>query len=92
EPTYVQYVYTAYTIPTASGSNANNVAANCVIQYRFTKDRKNWTDWITLSNGIQSTINDLIFGLEYRVVLTDGWDAFAGGQPLRPMVSSLYHM
>ncbi|MFK5004600.1 hypothetical protein, partial [Klebsiella pneumoniae] len=51
-----------------------------------------WTDWITLSNGIQSTINDLIFGLEYRVVLTDGWDAFAGGQPLRPMVSSLYHM
>ena len=62
--------------------------SSCSIQYRFTQNRADWSSWITLESGVASTVDCLVYGLEFTVSMSDGWDEF-NEVPIRPQVNSI---
>lgn len=48
-------------------------ASYCDIYVRYTKDRFSWSNWIKLSSGIDYYIDDLIYSLDFKATLKDGW-------------------
>ena len=81
--TYVSKVYSAFTAPLST------VNSSCIVQYRYSSDRRNYSSWITLTNNVDSLINREILAIEYRVILTDGWN---GSAPVKPYITELYHV
>ncbi|MBS1722316.1 MAG: hypothetical protein JSS66_04830 [Armatimonadetes bacterium] len=60
----------------------------CTVEYRFTLNRSDWSSWTVLENAVPATIDNLVYGLEFRIVLADGWDSIYE-VPIRPQVGSL---
>lgn len=79
EPTWIRSVESGFSA--APGSN-------CAVKYRFTQNRVNWSSWIELENDIPSTVDCLVYGLEFIVLMSDGWDEF-NDVPIRPQVNSI---
>lgn len=81
EKKFIKYVYTNFNY--ASAQNANPV------KFRYSQDYINYTDWITLSDAAQYTLEKFITDIEYKVEVEDSYliSVFAP-----TTVSELYHV
>lgn len=58
---------------------------------RWSKNRRDFTPWHSVTSGVALAIEDEIVVLEYRVEMKDGWTDATDGEPLRPSVTTLAH-
>lgn len=77
---YVNSIETTFNQPSGS---------SCVIEVRYSTDRKNFSAWTSLSSGVSFELNKSITNLEAKVTLTEGWD---GSNRILPSVSELYYV
>jgi hypothetical protein len=83
-PQYIKYVYNASIV-----SSGFIIDSSVVIQFRYSMDKTNYSDWITIPNFTNYYLNKEITNIEYYVVMTEGW---TGSISLSPIVSELYHV
>jgi hypothetical protein len=65
--------------------DAENNSA-CELKVRYTKNRFDWSQWLILSSGIDCLIEELVYGLDFQIILKEGWD---GVNASSPQISSL---
>ena len=83
-PQYVKYVYNSSIV-----SSGYPLDSSVTIQFRYSMDKTNYSDWITIPNFTNYYLNKEITNIEYSVVMTEGW---TGATYLSPIVSELYHV
>jgi len=86
-PTWIQALTANFTVPAVSG--VGSVPATCSVTAQWTTDRVHWTDFQSLESGIDLVVTDLLFGLRFKVQMSDGW---TGAAPARPKPSSLKYV
>jgi hypothetical protein len=69
-------------------SFSSDPGSECVVKYRFTQDRANWSSWTTLANATNSTIDSLVYGIEFSVFMLDGWDDI-NERAIRPQLNNI---
>jgi len=84
DPTWIKSVHTTYNTPTALIQNSF-----CSVEVRWTKNRINWSSWVPVLSATPLTIEEELLGIEYRIILRDGW---TGSAAVRPTVTQLYHI
>lgn len=47
---------------------------SCLVKIQYTKDRFNWSNWLTIPSGADVIINDLVYSMRFAINITDGWD------------------
>jgi len=77
---YIKEIRSQYSA--ASGST-------CSVQFRWSKDRQNYSSWISINSGIGLTLKKEVTNLQYKINMTEGW---SGSAVIRPIVTSLYHV
>ena len=82
-PVYVKSVNTTFTESAGFAINSE-----CLVEFRYATDYDNFSNWILLTSGDEYFINKKITNIEYRITLTEGWNASA---PVVPSVEELYH-
>ena len=82
-PKFIKSITTAYTV-----STGQSVDSSCTVKYKYSSDKKNFTDWTTLTST--STINKEITNLSFQIDMTEGWNN-ATSLPVSPYVSQLYY-
>jgi hypothetical protein len=76
---YINYVYASYVTPGSS---------QAVAQFKWTRDRINFSDWITLPNGSRYVLKQKVASIYYRINMTEAYD---GTTRYLPSVTQLYH-
>lgn len=89
-PVWVRQVETTYSTP--ARDDVTGVNSDCIVRVRWSKNRQDFTPWMTLVSGTPVLINDEIVVLEYHVTMIDGWSSETNGVPLTPSVSVLRHL
>lgn len=79
DPKYIKYVYTSYYAPSPSSVS---------VEFRYSTDKINYTNWITLSPFVNYSLNKEITNIQYRVTMTEGWT----GSRVTPIIDELYHI
>lgn len=80
--TFIKRVVSQYSYNSTYGANAT-------VQFRYSLDRVNYSNWISVSSGSAGTsVMQSIYIIEYRITLIEGW---TGSAKSRPSVSQLYH-
>ena len=82
-PKFIKSITTAYTV-----STGQSVDSSCTVKYKYSTDKKNYSDWITLTSS--STLNKEITNLSFQIDMTEGWNN-ATSLPVTPYVSQLYY-
>ena len=82
-PKFIKSITTAYTV-----STGQSVDSSCTVKYKYSSDKKNFTDWTTLTST--STLNKEITNLSFQIDMTEGWNN-ATSLPVSPYVSQLYY-
>ena len=82
-PKFIKSITTAYTV-----STGQSVDSSCTVKYKYSTDKKNYSDWITLTSS--STLNKEITNLSFQIDMTEGWNN-ATSLPVSPYVSQLYY-
>lgn len=82
-PKFIKSVFTAYT-----SSTGQSVDSSVVVKYKYSTDKKNFSDWIVLTSS--STINKEITNLNFQIDMTEGWNN-STSLPVSPYVSQLYY-
>ena len=82
-PKFIKSITTAYTV-----STGQSVDSSCTVKYKYSSDKKNYSDWITLTST--STLNKEITNLNFQIDMTEGWNN-ATSLPVSPYVSQLYY-
>ena len=77
---YISSVESNFSAPSGS---------SCLVEVRYSTDRKNFTSWSSLTSGVSFEINKSVTILESRITLTEGWD---GSNRILPIVSELYYV
>jgi hypothetical protein len=83
--TYVKKVFTSFT--TTAGLDYS-VDSTCVVEFRYSTDKINFTSWITLANNSPYLLKKELTNIEYRISMTEG---FNGSTRYTPYVNQLYH-
>ena len=91
DATWIKSVITEYTV-----STGNTVDSQCQVYVQYSKDRLSWSNWLLVPNSsrdnsdqlveIPLVINDLVYGLKFKIILSDGWD---GTLTIPPVVKLL---
>lgn len=82
-PKFIKSITTAYTV-----STGQSVDSSCTVKYKYSTDKKNYSDWITLTST--STLNKEITNLSFQIDMTEGWNN-STSLPVTPYVSQLYY-
>ena len=82
-PKFIKSITTAYTV-----STGQSVDSSCTVKYKYSSDKKNFTDWTILTST--STLNKEITNLNFQIDMTEGWNN-ATSLPVSPYVSELYY-
>lgn len=82
-PKFIKSITTAYTV-----STGQSVDSSCTVKYKYSSDKKNYSDWITLTST--STLNKEITNLNFQIDMTEGWNN-ATSLPISPYVTQLYY-
>ena len=80
---FIKSISTAYTVSTGQSVNSS-----CTVKYKYSTDKKNYSDWITLTST--STLNKEITNLSFQIDMTEGWNN-STSLPVTPYVSQLYY-
>jgi hypothetical protein len=80
---FIKSITTAYTV-----STGQSVDSSCVVKYKYSTDKKNYSDWITLT--ATSIVNKEITNLDFQINMTEGWNN-STSLPISPYVSQLYY-
>lgn len=64
--------------------------AACSVSFRVSKDRVNWTAWQELESEVATSVDDLIYGIEFAISMSDGWDEVFE-VPIKPRLESLVY-
>jgi hypothetical protein len=82
-PKFIKSITTAYIV-----SSGQSVDSTCIVKYKYSTDKKNFTDWIILTST--STLNKEITNLNFQIDMTEGWNN-STSLPVVPYVSQLYY-
>ena len=82
EPKYITSVFTNYSAPTST------VNSSCIVKFRWTSNRTNYSSWITLTSNTAFVLNKDVLAIQYSVEMKDGWN---GTTRVRPAITELYH-
>ena len=82
-PKYIKSVYSEFT-----QSSGQLYDSECTVEFRYSEDYLNFTNWLSLSSASSYSINKKLTNIEYRINLTEGW---TGSAIVTPYVSKLYH-
>lgn len=82
-PKFIKSITTAYTV-----STGQSVDSSCTVKYKYSTDKKNYSDWITLTST--STLNKEVTNLSFQIDMTEGWNN-STSLPVSPYVSQLYY-
>ena len=77
---YISSLNTTFTQPSGS---------SCVVEFRFSTDRKKYSSWITLSSATPYSVKKFITNIQFRINLVEGW---SGTDRILPSVNSLYYV
>jgi hypothetical protein len=64
-PKFIKSITTAYTV-----STGQSVDSSCTVKYKYSSDKKNYSDWITLTST--SNLNKEITNLNFQIDMTEG--------------------
>ena len=53
-----------------------NSNGKCSVSVRYTKDRFTWSNWISIISNSPYVINDLVYALDFKIEIEDGWDSY----------------
>ena len=79
-PRFIKYIYTSYT---ALGSSS------AVVEFKWSKDRVNFSEFISLESGSKYFLNQKVLAVKYRVLLTEDYQ---NGTRVSPYIEQLYHV
>lgn len=79
EPTYIKLIHYSKIVI---------VRSNCILQYRYTFDRINWSPWVTHGGGDEN-LGLKVLGIEYKITLDEGMSL---GNKIYSYVTQLYHV
>jgi hypothetical protein len=80
---FIKSITTTYTV-----STGQSVDSSCIVKYKYSSDKKNYSDWNILTST--STLNKEITNLSFQIDMTEGWNN-ATSLPVSPYVSQLYY-
>lgn len=78
-PKYIKHIYTSYYAPSPS---------SVLIEFRYSTDKINYSNWISLTPFLNYPINKELTNIQYRLTITEGWT----GSRVSPTIDELYHV
>ena len=69
-------------------STGQSVDSTCLVEYRYSKDRKNYSSWASFAST--QSVNKEITNLDFRISMTEGWNN-ATNAKVTPYVQTLYY-
>lgn len=78
-PQYVSYIYCSYNAPSTS---------QALVQFKWTQDRINFSDWITVPNNSKFFLKQKVTSIYYQIQMTENYD---GANRFLPSINQLYH-
>jgi hypothetical protein len=84
ESVYIKSVNSSFTKSVGLAINSQ-----CTVEFRYSTNYDNFTDWISLTSGVAYDLNKKITNIEYRINMTEGWES---GAAVVPSVQELYHI
>ena len=83
DPKYIKSITTSYV-----ASTGQSVDSACLVEYRYSKDRKNFSSWASFAST--TSINKEITNIDFKITLTEGWNN-ATQAKVTPYVQTLYY-
>lgn len=77
---FIKYIFTSYV------ATDNSTAK---VEFRWSKDRTNYSDFVELENGVKFYLNQKVLSIDYKITLTEDYQ---NGTRILPYVSQLYHV
>lgn len=81
---YIKSVHTAYTV-----SSGESVDSSCVVKFKYSVDKKTYSDWITITSSY--TLDKFVSGFIFDIQLKEGWNNGTNTRVI-PYVQQLYYV
>lgn len=82
--TYIKSVHTNYTV-----SSGESIDSTCVVRFKYSIDKKTYSDWITLTSSY--ILDKFITGFIFDIVMKEGWNN-GTNIAVKPYVQQLYYV
>ena len=87
-PVFINKFRTDYT-----ASTGNTFDPSCVVLVRYTRNRIDYTPWITLTSGADLVLNDLVLGVQFQVYMDNGYNYSSPNYTMvQPVITALYYV
>ena len=83
DPKFIKSITTSYVT-----STGQSVDSSCLIEYRYSKDRKTFSPWSSFAST--TTINKELTNLDFRINMSEGWNN-SNNTKVVPYVQTLYY-
>ena len=81
---YIKSVHTNYTV-----SSGESVDSTCVVRFKYSVDKKTYSDWIILTSSY--TLDKFVSGFIFDIVMKEGWNN-GTSSAVKPYVQQLYYI